>query len=76
MGWGLPCSKVVAGEVRVEQVQQGHSLLNEVVWQTPPIREDIEWVALQEFVGAFRRGGCHQLEAGELDRQRRASGKV
>jgi hypothetical protein len=75
MGWGLPCSKVAAGEVRIEQVQQGHSLLNEVVRQTPPSREDIERVALQEFVGVFQRGR-RQLEAGELDRQRRASGKA
>ena len=44
--------------------------MNEVVRQTPLSREDIKRVALQEFVGVFRRGGCRQLEAGELDRQR------
>lgn len=46
--------------------------MNEVVRQTPLSREDIKRVALQEFVGVFRRGGCRQLEAGELDRQREA----
>ena len=46
--------------------------MNEVVRQTPLSREDIERVALQEFVGIFRRGGCRQLEAGELDRQSEA----
>ena len=43
--------------------------MNEGVRYTPLSHEDIEWITLQEFVGVFRRGGCHQLEAGELDRQ-------
>ena len=60
---GLAVLEVTARDVRVEQVQQGHSLVNEVVRQTPLSREVIERDALQEFADVFRRGGCRQREA-------------
>jgi hypothetical protein len=43
---GLAVLEVTARDVRVEQVQQGHSLVNEVVRQTPLSREDIDWYSL------------------------------
>src|SRR5438128_7810909 len=62
-GVGLVVLEVTARDVRVEQVQQDHCLVNEVVRQTPLSREDLERDALQEFVGVFRRRGCRQREA-------------
>src|SRR2546423_10505065 len=53
---GLAVLEVTARDVRVEQVQQGHSLVYEIVRQTPLSREDIERDALQEFADVFRLG--------------------
>ena len=45
-GVGLAVFEVTARDVRVEQVQQGHSLVYEIVRQTPLSREDIDWYTL------------------------------
>jgi hypothetical protein len=60
---GLAVLEVTARDARVEQIQPGHSLVNEVVRQTPLSREDIERDALQEFAHVFRQGDCRQREA-------------